>query len=126
MFVNYSDKQDLQQFHGKATALDITHRHATFPSLFIIHELRIRGFQPFQPISPAIPIDIRWQEWIVSDGVIDNASGTFRRNKLADNNHDLLAEVNSQPTTSTRAVALNPDVISEIPAARRAMPSWGA
>ncbi|KAK7037329.1 hypothetical protein VNI00_011320 [Paramarasmius palmivorus] len=100
VFVNYSGHPALQQFHCKAIALDINDRYAPFPSLlrvriypesffvgvslpypFIIHEMRVRGFHPFRPISPDMPDDVPWQDWIVSGGVFDDASGSFKRVK---------------------------------------------
>jgi hypothetical protein len=73
VFVNYSGKPSLQQFHGKAIALDIRDRHAPFPSTFIIHETRVRGFHPFRPVAPAMPDDSPWQDWIpLESGVLDN------------------------------------------------------
>ncbi|KIM74763.1 hypothetical protein PILCRDRAFT_14201 [Piloderma croceum F 1598] len=63
VFINYSGHRYLQQFHGKAIALDIKDKYAPFPSLFIIHEMRIRGFHPFQPVVPTVPDDICWQDW---------------------------------------------------------------
>jgi hypothetical protein len=41
--------------------------------------MRVRGFQPFIPISLVILYDIPWQNWILSDGVFDPISGTFNR-----------------------------------------------
>ncbi|TDL25657.1 hypothetical protein BD410DRAFT_765290 [Rickenella mellea] len=81
VFINYSENPSLQPFHGKAIALDINHRHAPFPSLCIIHELRVRGFNPFklQPIVTVTPDDSPWQDWIMSNGVFNNDSGTFNR-----------------------------------------------
>ena len=42
----------IQRFHGKGVTLD---KYAPFSSLIIIHEMRIRGCRPFQPIVPTIP-----------------------------------------------------------------------
>ena len=80
VFINYTGHTYLQQFHGKAVALDIKDEYAPFASLFIIHEMRVRGFHPFR-YFPAVPrLDvILWQDWILSDNVLDNASGSFKR-----------------------------------------------
>jgi len=140
VLVNYSNHPDLQQCHGKAIALDIRDRYAPFPSLFIIHEMRVRGFHPFQPIEPAMPDDSPWQDWILSHSVFDNASGSFKRDSPPDNgdNDDNSFAAQSQPqfqpmTMSTgdtssggRRVTLNADVIADILAATHAMPSWKA
>lgn len=79
VLVNYSDEPALQPFHGKAIALDSAHRHAPFPALFIIHEMRVRGFVPLGPPNPDLPVGSPWQDWILSDGVLasDLSSGIF-------------------------------------------------
>lgn len=134
VFINYSARVDLQQFHGKAIALDINDRYAPFPSLFIIHEMRVRGFHPFQPVSPPVPApdDIHWQDWISSEQVFNNASASFKRNMPPHNERSAETQLPSHPTTTTtapsgqRTLALNADVINDILAATRAMPSWKA
>ncbi|KAF5360465.1 hypothetical protein D9756_004541 [Leucocoprinus leucothites] len=84
VFVNYSDNPNLRQSHGKAIALDIKERNTPFPSLFLIHEMRVRGFHPFQPIAPGMPKykDITWQDWIISEGLFDDVTGTFKRHEM--------------------------------------------
>ncbi|KXN91128.1 hypothetical protein AN958_02905 [Leucoagaricus sp. SymC.cos] len=140
VLVNYSNKLSLQQFHGKAIALDIKDRYTPFPSLFILHEMRVRGFHPFEPIEPDMPDDGPWQDWITSDGVFDNVSDSFKRDSPPDNGDNnnnnsfsTQSQPQHQPTTSTggassgkRKVTMNADVIAEILAATRAMPSWKA
>ena len=137
MLINYSSNPDLQQFHGKAIAIDIKGRHAPFPSIFIIHEMRVRGFHPFQPISPTIPIDNPWQDWILSGGVLSDSSRSFKR-ECPPPNRGISTSAASQlqiQTTSTnaggappdtRTLELNADIIAEILAATHAMPSWKA
>lgn len=49
VFVNYSNQPELQQFHGTVVGIESDDAHAPFSSLFIIHEMRVRGFRPFQP-----------------------------------------------------------------------------
>jgi hypothetical protein len=68
----------------------IRDRHVPFPSLFIIHENPVRGFQPFQPVTPDMPRDIRWQDWISTDDwhVFNNTSGSFICDKPQGNNDD--------------------------------------
>ncbi|KIM88871.1 hypothetical protein PILCRDRAFT_243289 [Piloderma croceum F 1598] len=134
VFINYSGHPNLQQFHGKAIALDIKDKYAPFPSLFIIHEMRVRGFHPFQPVVPTIPDDIPWQDWILLNHVFDNASDSFKRGRPPSNSVSAQAQLPFHPTTtrtdgassSQRTLALNADVIADILAATRAMPSWKA
>jgi hypothetical protein len=136
VFINYSGKNSLQEFHGKALAIDIRDKHAPFPSLFIIHEMRVRGFHPFQPVTPAVQDPAPWQDWILSDGVIDNASGYFKRDSPPDDGND---HTFAQPqpagfptmdvggsSSGGRALELNANVIADILAATRAMPAWKA
>ncbi|KIL62167.1 hypothetical protein M378DRAFT_81621 [Amanita muscaria Koide BX008] len=132
VFINYSGHEYLQQFHGKAIAIDIKDRYAPFPSLFIIHEMRVRGFHPFQPVAPTVPDDILWQDWISSGQVFDNASNSFKHDSLPPNDNDRSAEAQlpfhpmTTASSSQRTLALNADVIADILAATRAMPSWKA
>ena len=68
VLINYSGYPDLNIFQGKAIAIDIDDQRAPlFPSIFIIHEMRVRGHNPFQPIQPSLPNVIPWQDWIASD-----------------------------------------------------------
>ncbi|CCL98548.1 uncharacterized protein FIBRA_00548 [Fibroporia radiculosa] len=135
VFVNFSDSSNYQQFHGKAIALDIRDRHAPFPSLFLIHEMRVRGFYPFQPTAPAVPNDIAWQDWVTSEGVFDNDTGTFKRDRPLDD-VSRQPRLSFQPTMTSAddapsgsggcTLALNADVVSDILSATHAMPSWRA
>ncbi|KAH9037829.1 hypothetical protein EDB85DRAFT_1860977 [Lactarius pseudohatsudake] len=133
ILVNYSGVSDLQKFHGKAIALD-NGNQSPFPSLFIIHEMRARGFRPFAPISPEIPNDNSFQDWITSDGIYDNISHSFRRN-LPDNSSSITMSTlprfpsvttNTGGSSGVHTLELNADVINEILAATHAMPSWKA
>ena len=134
IFVNYHGLSGLKKFHGKAVALDIKDHDVPFPSLFIIHEIRARGFHPFSPVNPDVPNDGHWQDWISLDGVFDDVSHSFRRDSLPQ------SSVAAQPLpqlppamTSTsdmssgaRTLELNASVITDTLAATRAMPSWKA
>jgi hypothetical protein len=137
VLVNFSGNGLLDSLHGKAVALDIRDRHAPFPSLFIIHEMRVRGFHPFEPVSPDIADDVRWQDWILSSGVLraDGGSHYFEREERPRDGRDSVFEqpepqlLPMNPTNApsgSRGLALNNDVIAEILAATRAMPSWKA
>ena len=98
--------------------------------------MRVRGFHPFQPVGPIVPDNISWQDWILSDHIFDDASHTFKRDRPPpnhDNNFSAQAQLPAGPMTSEEGgsssqhrVALNADVIAEILAATRAMPSWKA
>ena len=134
--INYSGAPELQDFHGKAIALDIRDRYAPFPLLFIIHEYRVRGYNPSKPLNPVVPDCTRWQSWIESDSVWDNTSQSFKRNGPSDNSEPgvtvQMPRIRLATTTDaggassgTRTLApLNDDTINEILTATRAMPSW--
>ena len=79
VLIKHSDNPNLDQYHGKLIALDPHDHHAPFPSLFIIHEIRVRGFDPLQLICPDIPDIFPWQDWLSSGGLLDNTSGYFVR-----------------------------------------------
>lgn len=134
VLVNYAGCPDLEQFHGKAIALDIKDPHVPLPSLFIIYEMRVRGFHPFEPISPAMPDNILSQDWISSDGVFNEASDTSVRRSPLEEGKDLSRTTStgdSEPVSGPRAgehllPLLTADVIADILDATRAMPSWRA
>jgi len=135
VFINFSNSEDLEQYHGKAVALDIRDVYAPFPSLFIIHEMRVRGANPFEPVSPAISDDLPWQDWISSGGVFDDTSGSFNRLPPPDNGNDNNggSAQTQLPATSAGGgssvgltLELNPDVIAQILSVTHAMPSWKA
>jgi len=131
VLVNYSDHEHLRLYHNKAVALDNMHKYAPFPSTFIIHEMRVRGHNPFAPTQPEVPTDLPWQDWITSHGIFDNVSQSFKRDAVPVHRRDMNTQLQMQPTSAdppsgSRALALNADVIAEILAATRAMPSWKA
>ena len=139
IFVNYSGDPGLRKYHGKAIALDTKDYDAPFPSLFLLHEMRVRAFRPFSPLNPAMPSDSPWQEWIESDGVLDHVSGSFKRDNLPDNSSNgstsVLPQRQSLPAMTNGSdmcsgelplEPLNMDLIAEIVNATRAMPSWKA
>ncbi|KAF8585920.1 hypothetical protein K439DRAFT_1646404 [Ramaria rubella] len=137
ILINYSCDPALQVFHGKAIALDIRDRYAPFPSLFIIHEMRVRGFHPFEPVAPALRNDYPWQDWIVSEQVYDNASGSFKRYRQSHHGNNgssaqlqLLSQLEMDgaggESSGGRTAVLNENVIADILAFTRAMPSWKA
>jgi len=135
VFINYSDEPILRPFHGKAIAIDVKDGHAPFPSIFIIHEMRVRGHNPFAPVVHDMPDNIPWQDWILSDGVLGNTSGSFNRdkpprNRNSNNSASAQAQLQFQPTTNAggassdrRVLALNADAIGDILAATYVMPS---
>ncbi|KAN0139014.1 hypothetical protein V8E53_003402 [Lactarius tabidus] len=133
VFINYSGDPELQKHHGKAIAIDLEDCCAPFPSLFLIHEMRVRAFRPFAPLNPSIPGDSPWQEWIESDGVFDHFSDSFKRDNLPDNSvtvpprHQVLPAVTNAGGVSSGErllESLDTDVVAEILTATRAMPSW--
>ncbi|KAF8837598.1 hypothetical protein BDN67DRAFT_908992 [Paxillus ammoniavirescens] len=137
VFINYSGNRFTRQFYGKAIALDINDKYAPFPSMFIIHEMCVRGFHPFQPVVPTVPDGIPWQDWVLSNDVFDNASDSFKRDFPPLNHSNSFSgqvQLPFRPTTtntggassSQRTVALNEAVIADILAATRTMPSWKA
>jgi hypothetical protein len=47
IFINFSQLQRLEQFHGKIVMLDPDHDHCPFPAPFLIQEMCTRGFHPW-------------------------------------------------------------------------------
>jgi hypothetical protein len=52
VFINFSQNEDLEQFHGKTVVLDAKHTHSPFPAPFLIQEMRTRGFYPWLTDRP--------------------------------------------------------------------------
>jgi hypothetical protein len=141
VLVNYSDRRGLRSYHGKLIALDIDHRYAPFPSIFIIHEMRVRGFHPFAPTQPDMPQNIPWQDWITSEDALqpDGTQGLFRREEPppdpAGNPQNVPPQTQPQnwaPNTAaagitlsdTRLPPLSGDTIAKILEATRNSASW--
>ncbi|KAF7977926.1 hypothetical protein HWV62_1987 [Athelia sp. TMB] len=132
VLINYSGRLELQQYHGKAISLDAGDTHSPFPSIFIIHEMRVRGYHPFAPTDPLVPGNYPWQDWILTDGVFDDASGLFKRDSPSGNHNSGFLPLQTQHTTANAGgnadsgLALNENVIADILAATRAGASWKA
>jgi len=131
VFVNHYDRPKYRKYHGKAVAFDIKDPLVPFPSLFIIHEIRARESHPFEPVgSLDVPGDSRWQDWISLEEVFDDVSQSFRRNLprssvTPEPSHQLLPAAGGM-SSGARKLELNENVIADIVAATRAMPSWKA
>lgn len=135
VLVNYSNRTSLASYHGKAIALDTGHRYSPFPTVFIIHEMRVRGRYPFASISPPIPSNPPFQDWIATSGVFNPTTMSFIRAKPRNNNnnnnnggHNNNNNTVLQPMTgvSQSGLVLNGDVIHEIIQATREMDLWKA
>lgn len=134
VMINYSNLTSdvLRPHHGKAIALDVADKHAPFPSLFLIHEMRVRGHNPFQITNPDVPDNnsINWQEWITTRGVWDNTGGHFHRRRphgsgAPGQSQSLAMDDGGGPSAGgAQHLELNEQVIADILAATRAMPSW--
>ena len=78
--------------------------------------------------------DSPWQDWIVSDGILDGETNSFKHESPpapsgGSNSLQRLPQFQSSGgggSPNKRSLALNADVISDILAATRAMPSWKA
>jgi hypothetical protein len=97
--------------------------------------MRVRGFHPFAPLNPSIPNNIAWQDWILSDGVFNNVTHSFERQRPPRNRNGNVTTQLQLPSATTSAVgtssggrtlAIDANVIGHILAATRAMPSWKA
>jgi hypothetical protein len=76
VFVNFSQIQDLEQFHGKAVILDSSHRHSPFPILFLIQEMRTRGFYPWCTDRPIdCPLSTTYTVDDIGRGGVANLGG---------------------------------------------------
>ena len=135
VFISYSENPFLQNFHGRAIALDITDLHAPFPSLFIIHEMHVRGFHPFVPPNPVMPNDTAFQDWIRSEGLFNNNSLSFKCEHPPPNHSSSITVQPQLPpgTANTGSMssggctlAFDADIVNNILAAMHAMLLWKA
>jgi hypothetical protein len=117
--------------------MNLEDSYSPIPSLFIIHEMKVRSFNPFQPTEVEVEDDIPWQDWVYSDGVLDSTSGLLKRDPPVRKGKErtyIPEQPKLQPTTTTStgetpgkiSLALNDKVIADILAASRKMPSWKA
>jgi len=97
--------------------------------------MRVRGHHPFAPVAPDMDDGSLWQDWIVTDGIFDAEKNSFKHESPPAplGGGDISPQQPPQFQTSggggssnKRSLALNADVISEILAATRGMPSWKA
>ncbi|KAH9830367.1 uncharacterized protein C8Q71DRAFT_862657 [Rhodofomes roseus] len=139
VFVNHSGAPAEAPFHGKAVALESHHANAPFPSLFLVHEYRVRGFFPFREPALDVALPVPWQDWLLARGVID-AKGDIRRERPAGTNMPTqsgastplpacswldLAPGCSPPGLYTIAPPTS-DVAARIVAATHNLPTWTA
>jgi len=123
----------LQQFHGKAIALDIKDMRAPLPLLFLVHEYRVRGRNFYQPTSD-IKVTSDWPEWVNDRMVDEKDDGSFMFNREAPTPGPPTGRslnVQASPTTQvsgSRTVIMPPtaDLVEELLAVQRTMPSWKA
>ncbi|KAF5367420.1 hypothetical protein D9758_003614 [Tetrapyrgos nigripes] len=65
LFVNYGDisSEPYTKLHFRYIGLRHQDRYSPIPTLFLIHECRVRGFHPFKSIQE-LPSDFQWADWI--------------------------------------------------------------
>ena len=137
IFVNYSNSRRLEKYHGKVVGLDPLDYHAPFPSLFIIHEIQVRGFHPFQSIALDVPDSLPWQDWIELDMLKLDGTGLFNRNSnpLAARGTNTTLQPFTQPqmagvgsASSGKSTLPLPDAdhIAKILEVMYTLPSWKA
>jgi hypothetical protein len=120
----------LEQFHGKAIALDVKDMWAPLPLLFLVHEYRVRGKNFYQPTSN-VDVTSDWQEWMVIDGVVNEKDdGSFMFNRKAPTlglpagSQSLNSQVPSASGSQTVIKPPTADLVKELMACQRGMPSW--
>ncbi|KAL1677558.1 hypothetical protein EV122DRAFT_213897 [Schizophyllum commune] len=104
IFVNYygdnHTNNKYHKYHGKAVALDINDELAPFPALFLLHEQRVRGFQPFSEPSPLLPKEVSWPDWILSRDILQPGADDASRRSTGDPLRPH-ADDSSQPSLNT-------------------------
>jgi len=134
---SYGSCWELDQYHGKAVALDPKDHHAPLPLLFLVHEFRCRGRNFYQPTSDLKFVG-SWQGWIVNRGVLDegdDGSFTFKRagptRGSGPRRGGWPTNVQTSPTavpSGSQFIILppTPDLVEELLASQHSMPSWKA
>lgn len=94
-----------------------------------------RGRNFYQP-TPDVEVASGWQDWMVNDGVVsegDNGSFTFKRSAPttgppASQSTNLPASRTAAPPSGSRARIVPPtaDLVAQLMAAQRTLPSWKA
>jgi hypothetical protein len=103
ILVNFADRPEYAEYNGKCVALDIDDRHAPFPALFLIHEMRVRGFHPFWD-TPNIDITtLHDQAWMISDGVRNTAGKFIKLEPPSSASHTALTASTSVTSTGLQA-----------------------
>jgi hypothetical protein len=131
VFINHSGSKDDIRFHGKAIALDKEDKHAPFPALFIIHEIRVRAHNPFRPPMRDFIDPETWQKWITTSGVLNtfmtpDRPGLFL--KKGDSRRDRQnteGSINFPPAIGS-TLGIKKSTVDEILAATRSSASWKA
>lgn len=132
VYDSYGLANFLQPFHGKAIAIDVNHENAPLPLLLLVHEHIVRGRNFFQP-TPNVEVTNGWQEWVISDGVVDekdDGSFTFNCNAPtpAKRTKRLQLSSTTAPPSGFRTVILPPTeaLVEDLLAYQHTTPSWKA
>jgi len=126
--------RSLKPFHGKAVALDIKDPRAPLPLLFLVHEFMVLGRNFYQP-TPIMLGTPKWQDWLLNDGVVNEDEHSFSFNREAPPsgptsqppaNMQTSSYTNAPSGSQTVLAPPTDDLINELLAFQRTMPSWKA
>jgi len=127
VFINYTHSSSDTQHHGKAINLDVDDQRAPFPAIFLIHELRVRGFRPFDQEPDDIPTTSQFQDWMIMDDSITSETAS-----TANTGNQGSAGVAPESSSGGPAPGmmslppLNDETIQDILTASRESVSWKA
>ncbi|KAF8513092.1 hypothetical protein BU17DRAFT_53478 [Hysterangium stoloniferum] len=128
VYINYSGQVNNAIYHGKAINLDISHHHAPFPSIFLIHEQRVRGFWPFvcEP-NDILPMP-ESQGWLKADEVVSDPE---REGGMSNSSMNLACKnmgsaLGGEERPGMTSLDLDANAIQEILLATYRSPSWKA
>ena len=131
VFINYNRASHRAIFHGKAINLDVDHRLSPFPSIFLIHEMRVRGHNPFALEPDDISSMVEDQDWMreeISDtehnAAMNLESSMMLLNPVTRTTDNGSGNSSGGPPAGTLSLALNADVIQKFLSATRQMTSW--
>ncbi|KAH8823148.1 hypothetical protein DL96DRAFT_1616802 [Flagelloscypha sp. PMI_526] len=137
IFINHSQSPEFEEYHGKAILLDPDNRRVPFYTLFIIHECRVRGMNPFaadRPIESSFP----YHNWTVrssatSNNIEENPSTSDHRtlplsqpsSAPQNNSSNEPSSSSAQFVTFTHPLA-SPEMLEEMVRRQRTENTWKA
>jgi hypothetical protein len=103
----------LQQFHGKAIALNAKDNHASLSPLFLAHEYMVHRRNFYQP-TPNLEVTNDFQDWVINKGMINKKDGqSFSFEHKASTSGSVGQSLNVQASITTLATQMFSPSVSQ-------------